>query len=497
MNSHARLSRRVKATFAALVLLGLATQARAHFLFIRIEPQAEAGRSAEVFFSEQAEAGDPKFVAKIAHTKLWIQTRPGEFRELPVQQAADRLRASLPADRSVAVVGECEYGVLARPKQTPFLLRYYPKAVAGNPDELNRLAPRREIPSRSSRPSRINDQATTSQPRVASAWWHSRNGKPIPNAVFTAVDSDLSEQTIKAGPDGTATWTPPAPGRYSVYIRETLKQPGVLGDKKYDEIREFATLAFTWPLERHDADPEATALFKEAIAHRAESARFPRLFGRAHRPSRRPAVHRQGDGPEGWLGRASRPTTRSPRHGSRTSSTRWSCIAWLNPRATRPTRTSRRLQFADEADDHPLGRLLAVEGDPMGSSYRIKDRQITVVNRRMGKQNMTITVLDSDKNPEGRFLPHSYVVNYWDAATGKLNRVETFQERSQRVGSWDLAGDAFDPDGLRVRAIGQGRQSLQARVTGLEMTRMWPVPVCPFVLAKSVFQAIGASGTRG
>ncbi len=39
------------------------------------------------------------------------------------------------------------------------------------------------------------------------------------------------------------------------------------------------------------------------------------------------------------------------------------------------------------------------KGIPMGSSYRIKDRQITVVNRRMGKQNMTITVLDSDKTP--------------------------------------------------------------------------------------------------
>ena len=74
----------------------------------------------------------------------------------------------------------------------------------------------------------------------------------------------------------------------------------------------------------------------------------------------------------------------------------------------------------------------------MGSSYRIKDRQITVVNRRIGKQNMTITVLDNDKNAEGQFLPHSYVVNYWDAATGKLNRVETFQERWRRIGSWDL-----------------------------------------------------------
>jgi hypothetical protein len=74
MNARGRLSRSVKATFAALVLLGLATQARAHFLFIRIGAQAEAGRSAEVFFSEQADAGDTKFIVKIAHTALWVQT---------------------------------------------------------------------------------------------------------------------------------------------------------------------------------------------------------------------------------------------------------------------------------------------------------------------------------------------------------------------------------------------------------------------------------------
>src|SRR4029077_1022815 len=131
MNHQLRMRHWLGATSVALALLNLTTQASAHFLFIRVGPQAEAGRQAEVFFSEQAEAGDPKFVAKISHTKLWVQTRPGEFRELPVRQAADRLRAALPSDRSLAVVGECQYGVSARPKQTPFLLRYYPKAVAG------------------------------------------------------------------------------------------------------------------------------------------------------------------------------------------------------------------------------------------------------------------------------------------------------------------------------------------------------------------------------
>jgi Protein of unknown function (DUF3386) len=463
MNSRGRHSRNVKSAFAALVLLSVVNQARAHFLFIRIGTPAEAGRSAEVFFSEQAEAGDPKFVAKIAHTALWIQTRPGEFRDLPTIQAADRLRASLPSDRTLAVVGKCEYGVLARPKETPFLLRYYPKAVAGNTDELNRLTPRREIPFEIQptfeNQATNNDKSVPGRVRLVAL----RNGKPVPNAVFTAVDSDLSEQTIKADSVGSGTWTPAAPGRYSVYVRETLKEPGILGDKKYDEIREFATLALTWPLERHDADPDATALFKEAITHRATWRDFPgfaaelnghldgRPFTGLVKVKNDGSVEIQTDDPvaKPWL-------------QDQLGSLVMHRIAQPSSESTDAHQPS--LRFADDDDDHPLGRLLAVDGDEMGSSYRIKDQQITVVNRRMGKQNMTITVLDNDKNQDGRFLPHSYVVHYWDAATGKLNRVETFQERSQRVGSWDLpvlrsivtASDS----GLSVKVVNLSKHTL-------------------------------------
>ena len=68
-------------------------EAKAHFLFIRIGPEAEAGRSAEVYFSEQAEAGDPRFVPKVAHTQLWAQAAPGSFRALTVRKGADRLTA--------------------------------------------------------------------------------------------------------------------------------------------------------------------------------------------------------------------------------------------------------------------------------------------------------------------------------------------------------------------------------------------------------------------
>src|SRR5207249_8819551 len=43
-----------------------------------------------------------------------------------------------------SVVGRCEYGVLKRDK--PFLLRYYPKAISGRPDEVTKLGRFEQIP---------------------------------------------------------------------------------------------------------------------------------------------------------------------------------------------------------------------------------------------------------------------------------------------------------------------------------------------------------------
>ena len=120
--------------------------AQAHFLFIRILPPAEGGRAAEVYFSELAEAGDPRFVNKIAQTELWLQKTPGRFVALKVHKTTDRLRAWVPEDGVVVVVGRCVYGVLARPRQTPFLLRHFPKALAGPPAELNKMQAYGKLP---------------------------------------------------------------------------------------------------------------------------------------------------------------------------------------------------------------------------------------------------------------------------------------------------------------------------------------------------------------
>ena len=92
----------------ALFLVGTLTTpstARAHFLFIRINEPAEAGRTVEVFFSEKADAGDPRLVAKVAAATLTLQSAPGKFQPLAVRQGSDRLRASLPASGPASVTG--------------------------------------------------------------------------------------------------------------------------------------------------------------------------------------------------------------------------------------------------------------------------------------------------------------------------------------------------------------------------------------------------------
>jgi hypothetical protein len=96
------------------------------------------------------------------------------------------------------------------------------------------------------------------------------------------------------------------------------------------------------------------------------------------------------------------------------------------------------LRFAEACDEHPLGRLLIFDAGRFASSYRIRDRQILVVNRHLGKENLTITVLENDRNADGRFLPRSYAVQYWESGTGRLLRTETVQDRWRRIDSWDL-----------------------------------------------------------
>jgi hypothetical protein len=433
---------------AALVLTILTVRpAPAHFLFARILPPAEGGRAVEVYFSELAEAGDTRLVDKIAHTQLWLQQAPGKFEPLLVRKTSDRLRAHLPTSGSLMVVGSCQYGVIARAKQTPFLLRYFPKAVAGQPAELNQFKPFGKVPLE------IVATVLGDEVRLSALL----DGKPLPKAVFTTVDAHLTNTKLTADDKAQAVWKPSA-GVYSVYVQHTRPEAGEIDGKKYAEIRDFATLAFAWPLERTDSDSKAVALFEEALAARAEWRDFPGFEAKiAGSVAGRRFDGTVSAGAQGKVSFADNDTSRQEAVADWVEDQLGSIVLHRMARPQSPDRPRPVLRFAETSGDHPFGRLLIFQGGKFASSYRVKDRQLMVVNRHLGKELMTITILDNDVNKEGKFLPRTYQVQYWDAATGELARTESFQNRWQRVGSWDLPGlnqvATADATGLAVRSF--------------------------------------------
>jgi Protein of unknown function (DUF3386) len=407
---------------AMLTLAALATPASAHFLFARIRPAAEGGRAAEVYFSEYASAGDPRYIDKVASAQFWMTTGSSGFQPLAMRKLSDRLRANVPLEGPVVVAGRLDYGVLARPGETPFLLRHFSKAVAGKSDELNAMPAKGD---------HMEVVATFEKGKVVLA--ARLDGKPIGNTTFFVVDADLSTEELKADGEGRATFEPERPGTFSVYVQHVDKSEGEYKGKAYREIREFATITFSWPLVASATDPEAVKAFTSALAARAVWQDFPGFTAKiAGQVEERPfdgkvTVDRDGgvkldltdDVLQSWAQEQLESITMHRAAGQRSTEP--------------PT-----LRFADDDTENPLGRLLAFEGGQFASSYRVKDNQITVVNRFLDGQNMTITVLDNEKNAEGLFLPRSYTVRYWDGASGKLDRMETVHDRWTRLGKWDL-----------------------------------------------------------
>jgi Protein of unknown function (DUF3386) len=112
--------------------------------------------------------------------------------------------------------------------------------------------------------------------------------------------------------------------------------------------------------------------------------------------------------------------------------------------------------FVAEDQHHPLGRAIQVLNDEFHSSYRIRDKQVIVVNRSMKDIRFTITVMENKLNAEKQYLPSHYVVNSWDLKTNALKSSQSFQHDWTRLGKFDLPATM-----LLVTATNDGK--LEAR----------------------------------
>ena len=122
--------------------------------------------------------------------------------------------------------------------------------------------------------------------------------------------------------------------------------------------------------------------------------------------------------------------------------------------------------FQDDVADHPLGRAVRVLSDEFHSSYRIRDRQVIVVNRDMKDARFSITVVENEVNKEGEFLPDCFVVNTWDVKSNALASSETHHQTWKRVGVFDLPESI-----LVVTAKDDGKQEARSlKLSNLQLS---------------------------
>ena len=93
-----------------------------------------------------------------------------------------------------------------------------------------------------------------------------------------------------------------------------------------------------------------------------------------------------------------------------------------------------------EEDGYPMGRLLVIHGDGMKSGYRIKDDQITQINRSMGPVRFTINVEDSLTTSSGKKLTTKYSVFYFTAQDSSIKQVESYTDTHAVIDTLYLPG---------------------------------------------------------
>jgi hypothetical protein len=426
--------------WCSLLLLAVAVSpARAHFIWLVPDKVEEDRATVRVIFSDTLEPGSPDLLAKIAKTELFVCGPDGRTKPLKIGEGKDGDLITLEGKGPWLVAGVCRYGVVKRGEGEPFLLIYYPKTyVRRSADD--------PFPQPRGKDAKRLDLEIVPVEKVRDTYVLQWQGSHLPAAPVTLLrPGETKGRELGTGPGGRFTLDAEQGGVHGIRALHVEPKEGEFDGKTYKEVRHYATLvtevlgkpagdAPKKPAAEVKADPAATRLLAEARAARANWSSFPgftadvevNLDGRVSRGH----VEVKADGKLNLDLDDKEAAAWARRELGSTVGHRLDNSAELDTPCA----------FADEDETYPLGRAIRVLNDEFHSSYRIRDRQITVVNRQMPMSGVrfTITVLANRRNEEGRFLPLSFVVNSWDLKSGALQSSESHHQTWERVGKFDL-----------------------------------------------------------
>jgi uncharacterized GH25 family protein len=431
------------ALFAWSVFFGfLITQAEAHFIWIGPKP-AESSAAQDQFyfyFGEAPEPGDPKLLGKISQTKAWMRAADGTATDLKFEPAADGKIAALavgcPKQLASSLEATCDYGVYSR-GPTGVLLQYYAKHLTGDWSGRSEILARAERLALDIVPSLAGNELSLLV---------LYKGQPSPKSEVVVVGPSGDQQELTTDSEGRVS-TSVTGGLFSVRAAHIkAEQAGERDGKKYSQVWHYATLTLAAPPTSSAAVSEipATEALRRARAGRSAWENFPgftadlTITSGAERISGKVTIDSSGD------------VTLDMPKSTLSDWVEEQLQSLVQHRQPDGEVSEGKVVYADQDLTHPLGRKIEL-GDPgFQSAYRLKDDVIMEVNRSMGKQRFTISVLEIVRNAEHKYLPRSFTMNFFDSASGELKTSLTYWNDWQRVGNFDL------PKAILEVSAGQG-----------------------------------------
>jgi uncharacterized GH25 family protein len=415
------------------LLLAAAAPARAHFVWLLPAEPGAKEPGVRLIFSDGLAPDRPELLKKVAHTKVFARDADGKEVVVKAVAGQDALNVALPDGQFYVVAGTCRYGVSTHGGSEPFLLNYYPKAFVGLGQQLE---PKAFLQPWGVLPLEIMLEVGAEGHALRVLW----QGKPLAGAeVALLVPGEDKPVEGKTNADGTFPLkVPKKAGLYGIRARHVEKTAGELDGKKYAEVRHYATLVVQGPAvppgprEKPAADAAATKLLADARAARATWENFPGFSADVE-------VNLDGQVTRGQVEVSGKgEVTLKLEKGAAADWARPTLRSIVGHRLDNSADLETPCAFADDNAHHPLGRAIRVLNDEFHSSYRIRDRQVIVVNRSLRDTRFTITVMENRLNAEKKFLPVSYVVNTWATEGGALRNSATHHQTWQRVGAFDL-----------------------------------------------------------
>lgn len=447
-------------TVAPLLLTGAALTlatvrpAYAHFLWADIPA---GGSAVRVSFGE--EGGEPVNgvpMARIEAAKAW----GSDGAALTLKEDNGYRVAPLGAS-GVAGVSQT-WGVLDKTAEGRgiFLLEYYAKAAkdvaaAGQ----NARLPLEVFLTRGAAPNELVAQVK-------------QGDKPAAAAKFTIQAPGAADTTdLVTGADGTTRFVADKAGLYSVRAAVVENKAGKLDGKEYPMVRSYSTLTFAnAPVGAAGATPASstpagapgntpvvtanatTVAPKDAAAEpkKADPAAYA-LLKAAHDARQTMPADFSGftaDVTANLDGKAYTGTVRYEK--GKTADVKFDGLSkddteWVSDQLQSIIGHRRGGDFAQGDGSRPLtlgtgpdaensfGKLIVLN-DRLNSSYRVRDNKVTEVTRVAGGSRFTISVIDTMKTDEGKFLSTHFVVSYRDEKTGTLQKVQAFRDAYSQIG---------------------------------------------------------------